>query len=97
MSLYVSQHAVDRHAERFGGANSAKSIEKRTNSIRRVVAFGVEVEPKERLKMLLRNNCTKASYHLYRNIVAVVENNRVVTVYRYNRDEFKDLIKEESK
>ena len=87
----ISKHAHTRYIERFGGVNSLKSVTKRENTIRKVVAFGVEIKPNYKLMKLLNNRCKKAKYHLYRNIIAVVTDDVVVTVYKYISDTWEPL------
>ena len=86
--LFITKHAHDRYIERFGGLNTVKSKEKRKNTIRKVVAFGMLIRPLDEIRVYLNNNCKDVEYRLYRNIIAVVENGRVVTVYNYRANQW---------
>ena len=81
--------------ERFGGINSLKSVQKRENTMRKVCAFGVKLKPLKLMMKLLNNDCQLADYYLYRNIVAVVANDTILTVYKYNPDNWERLKKED--
>ena len=91
--LFITGHAHDRYMERFGGTNSIKSIKRRENTMRKAVAWGVEIKPVEEWRVLLKHKFKNVKYCLYRNIVAVVENGRVVTVYGYDRKKWLPLKK----
>ena len=82
--IKVSDHAVLQHLKRTG------AIVSRHNKILRIVAFGEEIKPKNRLMKLLNNNCKKAKYYKYGALIAVVEENTVVTVYKYEPDKWLD-------
>lgn len=89
MIINVSNHAIDQHIKRFGG--SKKHIDRKKNSIRKVVAFGLEITPKNKMMKLLNNQCRKARYYVYGGVVAVVavvEDDTVVTVYKYEQQKF---------
>ncbi len=91
--MYITKHALERYAERFGGSNSISSVQKRTNRMTKVAAFGVEIKPKDEAMIMLRNKFKKVRYVLYRNIVVVhdVESDRILTVYDYDRDKYYPL------
>lgn len=91
--IHVTQHALNRFSERFGGVDSTKSIQRRTNTMRRVVAFGARIKPKDSMSVYLLNGCKDVEYYLYRNIVVVIEDMRVVTAYRYDWNKWEALKK----
>jgi len=86
--IFVSKHAIDQHFLRFGGTVTEDSIIKKANKIRKVIAFGIEIKPKNKMMKLLNNNCVKTKYFMYGGIVAVYANNIVVTVYKYEADKW---------
>lgn len=90
-AVYITDHALQRYRERFGGNGSPKSVEKRANAMRRAAAFGMKIKPKDALKTYLFNKCTDVDYILYRNVVVVVESHRVVTAYGYVASEWEPI------
>jgi len=82
--IVVSEHAIDQHFKRFGGkATEGKRVGK-ANKIRKVIAFGIEIKPKNNMMKILNNNGVSAKYFLLGGIVAVYAQDVVVTVYKYN-------------
>ncbi len=86
--IVVSEHAINQHFKRFGGKPSEGKRVGKANKIRKVIAFGREIKPKNKMMKLLNNNCTKAKYFQYGGIVAVYADDVVVTVYKYNADKW---------
>lgn len=74
----VTDHAILRYLKH------TKSRFSRENAILKIVAFGEEIKPKNKLKKLLEHDCKDAKYFTRGSIVAVVANKRIVTVYPYN-------------
>lgn len=82
--MNVSDHAVLRHLERTGG------MEARHNRVRKLVAFGKEIYPRDRLRKLLNHNCQIDRYYLKDDLVAVVSNDTVVTVYKFEPEKWQE-------
>lgn len=82
--IVVSEHAIDQHFKRFGGKDTKEKRVGKANKIRKIVAFGFEIRPKNKMMKLLNNNCVKTKYFQYGGIVAVYANDVVVTVYKYD-------------
>ncbi len=90
---YVTQHALERFAQRFGGSDTTKSIRKRTNRMLKVMSFGIELKPRDNTMTLLKNRFKPVKYILYRNIVVVhdAEEDRILTVYGYDKTKYHSL------
>lgn len=82
--IAVSDHAIDQHFKRFGGTPSERKRVSKANAIRKVVAFGIELKPKNNLMKLLNNKSVNAKYFMLGGIVAVYAQDTVVTVYKYD-------------
>jgi len=87
--IFVSEHAIDQHFKRFGGKQNQEKKIGKANKIRKIIAFGEEIEPKSKMMKLLNNNCVNTKYFLLGGIVAVYANNIVVTVYKYDSSRWK--------
>jgi len=73
--LLITDHALLRGLERFGGRTKLEG------KIRRIVAFGKVLEKSSPLIELLNHNYKKAKHYMLAERIAVVVDNKVVTVY----------------
>ncbi len=86
--IKVSEHAIEKHFERFGGNRTADKRQVKINSMRKVVAFGRRLEPKSKMMKLLNNSCVKAQYYNLGGVVVVLANDTIVTAYKYVADKW---------
>jgi len=86
--IVVSEHAINQYFKRFGGKVSEGKRAGKANKIRKIIAFGREIKPKNKMMKLLNNKCVNAKYFQYGGIVAVYADDAVVTVYKYEADKW---------
>lgn len=81
---HVTEHAIDRHIERFGGIKSRRTRENKKESLQIAAINGVPVLPKGDLKIrfLLNNKNKNIEYKLYEKMIVVIDGKRIVTVYK---------------
>ena len=74
----LSDHSIARYLERTGVINKYK------NKITKIVEKGYKVRPKNNLKKLLNHKCQPAEYYKFQQFVAVVVNNKIITIMNYS-------------
>ena len=79
-ALNISDHGYSRYLEH------SQAMDKYTEKIKNIISRGKEVRPKDNLKKLLRHNFQETKYYRYRDFIAVVSNNTVVTILKYKRN-----------
>lgn len=91
MELEISEHAKSRFLER---ADSAKIGNKSVESmIRKMCSTGNEIRPILGALKLINNNFEPATYFQSNGFVFVVVKNTVKTVYKYEKNKWKQLKK----
>jgi hypothetical protein len=84
MSLYITEHAIERFMEKTN-CHCPVAAEKK---LAKMLAAATPVKKKRNVLSLINNGFKEVRYLLYSNWVLVVEAGRVVTAYQANPNSY---------